>query len=317
MKGQDDKRVDESRTTFVELVEEKAGAFNRRFEAPYLAARAASDEGGLRPVTEFVMEPYRGHGFELEKGQVVRYELIDGPQILDTVYLVRDRPTEEWADIYATAQYGALTLREGMHYFSNTPYMRPLLTIIKDTVDHDHLKAEHGALAEHSFVYPAGRCHAAMHEQAFGEPNLNNCDFNLIEGIARTAGEDVALKTKIPNAFMHFQPMAYDQNPMNYSMFSSKGIFRRGDHVALLAHDDLVVAVSLCPSGDQHDMSSKDSLTTFPVLVKIFEGADGPLETARDPGFRSMTHAEFMRSGFRSTPSGHVGDRSSPTAFRA
>jgi hypothetical protein len=31
------------------------------------------------------MEPYRGHGFKLRKGQVVRYELIDGPKILDTV----------------------------------------------------------------------------------------------------------------------------------------------------------------------------------------------------------------------------------------
>jgi hypothetical protein len=49
---------------------------------------------------------------ELGKGQVVHYELIDGPQILDTVYLVKSRPTEESADIYPTSQYGSLTPRE-------------------------------------------------------------------------------------------------------------------------------------------------------------------------------------------------------------
>jgi uncharacterized protein YcgI (DUF1989 family) len=126
----------------------------------------------------------------------------------------------------------------------------------------------------------------------------------------------VALRTPIPNAFMHFQPVAYDQDPMNYSMFSSKDVFRRGDRVELLVHDDLCAAVSLCPSGDQHDMSGPETLTTFPVAVKILEGPDGPLETAPDPGFRSMTHAEFLESGCRSTPTGRIGGPDAPTAFR-
>ena len=187
---------------------------------------------------------------------------------------------DEWADTYPTSQYGALTYREGMHFYSNHPYMRPLLTLIKDTVDYENLKAKYGERAEHNFIYPAGRCQVAMHEQAYGEENLNNCDWNLLEGIAKAAGEDVALQTKIPNAFMHFQPMAYDKSPTNYSLFSAKDIFKRGDYVELLAHEDLYVAVSLCPLGDQHDMSSKETLTTFPVKVKIFEGAKGALETA-------------------------------------
>lgn len=65
------------------------------------------------------------------------------------------------------------------------------------------------------------------------------------------------------------------------------------------------------------DMSSRGTLTTFPVLVKIFEGAHGSLGTAPDPGFRSMTHADLIRSGFKSTPPGRVGDPESPTAFPA
>ena len=299
-----------------DLVSDKKKQFNKPAEAAYLNAKAASENGELKLVNEFIMEPYKGHGFELKKGQVVHYELMDGPQILDTVYLVKSRPEEEWADIYPTCQYGALTYREGIHFYSNHPYMRPLMTLIKDTIDYDNLKAKHGKLAEHNFIYPSGRCQVAMHEQAYGEANLNNCDWNLLEGIAKAAGVEVAKQIKIPNAFMHFQPLAYDKDPTNYTLFSAKDVFKRGDHVQLLAHEDLYVAVSLCPLGDQHNMSSKETLTTFPVKVKIFEGANGPLETAPDPKFNSMTQEEFIESGFKSTPSGHVGDKNSATAFR-
>ena len=141
------------------------------------------------------------------------------------------------------------------------------------------------------------------------------CEDQVLEGIAKVAGEEVALQTKIPNAFMHFQAMAYDKDPTNYSLFSGKDVFKRGDYVELLAHDDLYVSVSLCPLGDQHDMASKETLTTFPVKVKIFEGADGPLETAPDPEFKSMTHEEFIKNGFKQTPSGRVGDKNSESGF--
>ena len=299
-----------------DLVTQMKKAYNKRAEPAYINAKEASINGKLNLVKEFMMEPNIGHGFELAKGQVVHYELVDGPQIIDTVYLVKSRPTEEWADIYPTCQYGALTQREGTHYYSHHPYMRPLLSLIKDTVDHDKLKATYGELAEHSFIYPAGRCQVAMHEQAYGEPNLYNCDWGLLQGIVKAAGEEVARQTKIPNAFMHFQAVAYDKNPVNYSFYSGKDVFKRGDHVQLLAHDDLYVSVSLCPLGDQHSMSSKDTLTLYPVKVKIFEGADGPLETAPDPGFKSMTQEEFINSGCKSTPTGRLGDKNSETAFK-
>ena len=311
---------DDKKTGFSEgeydLVSEKKKEFNKPSEPAYLKAKEASLKGELKLVDEFMLQPYQGHGFELKKSQVVHYELVDGPQIIDTVYLVKSRPTEEWADIYPTSQYGSLTYREGMHFYSNHPYMRPLLTLIKDTIDYDKLKARYGEMAEHNFVYPSGRCQVAMHEQAYGEPNLYNCDWGLLQGITKVAGEEVARQTKIPNTFMHFQALAYDKRPINYSLFSGKDVFKRGDHVQLLAHDDLYVATSLCPLGDQHDMSSKDTLTTFPLKVKIFEGANGPLETAPDPGFKSMTQEEFIKSGFKSTPSGRVGDKNSETGFK-
>ena len=71
---------------------------NRRYEKYYRQAKAASDAGRLKLVSEQICQPFQGHSFELDKGQVIRYEVLDGPQIIDTLYHVRSRPTEEWAD---------------------------------------------------------------------------------------------------------------------------------------------------------------------------------------------------------------------------
>lgn len=123
-------------------------------------------------------------------------------------------------------------------------------------------------------------------------------------------------RRKSPMPSCTFSAVAYDKDPVNYSLYSGKDVFKRGDHVQLLVHDDLYVSVSLCPLGDQHNMISKEALTTFPVKVKIFEGADGPLETAPDPEFKSMTQEEFIKSGFKSIPTGRVGDKDSESGFK-
>ena len=115
-----------------------------RFKPPGEKARAASDAGKLKLVREQTCQPYDGYGFTLDKGQVLRYELTDGPQVIDCTYLVRSRPVEEWADAWHTGIFSALTLHEGMHFISNTPYGRPLLTIIKDTVDYENLEKLYG-----------------------------------------------------------------------------------------------------------------------------------------------------------------------------
>jgi uncharacterized protein YcgI (DUF1989 family) len=87
--------------------------FNALFDPYYHKAKEASDSGKLKQVDEFILQPWTGNGFELKKGQVVHYELMDGPQILDTLYLAKSRPKEEFADCYATSNYAPLTYFEG------------------------------------------------------------------------------------------------------------------------------------------------------------------------------------------------------------
>ena len=50
-----------------------------QFDEYYKKAKAVSDNGGLNVVDEIIMEIRRGHVFELKKGQVARFEVIDIP----------------------------------------------------------------------------------------------------------------------------------------------------------------------------------------------------------------------------------------------
>ena len=91
------------------------------------------------------------------------------------------------------------------------------------------------------------------------------------------------------------------------SYYANQGFFKKGDYVELLAHEDLSVAISPCPLGDQHDMTAVENCTCYPVKIAIFEGEDGPLETAPDPGHKSMNAVDFIKAGRPGMVQGKVG----------
>jgi uncharacterized protein YcgI (DUF1989 family) len=282
---------------------------NKRYTSYYEKAKAASDGGKLKLVSERVCEPFQGHWFELDKGQVIRYEVMDGPQILDTIYHVRSRPTQEWADPYHTTVLGAITPMEGMHYYSNTPFTRPLLSFIKDTVDMDKIRGRYGPTAAHSFIYNNARCTSGIYEIAYGVANHNSCDMNLKQVLVEVLGEEQAKLFHSPAAFMHFQAVAFDKAPINVTYYPNADLVKKGDYVELLAHDDLYVFISPCPLGDQNDTSTLEGCVNWPFKVAIYEGAEGPLETAPDPQHKTTDPYDFNKAGRPGMGIGKVGKK--------
>ena len=295
---------------FFDAGEEAKKKVNKRYDPYCEKARELSDGGKLKLVSEQICEPFQGYSFELDKGQVIRYEVLEGPQIIDTIYHVRSRPTEEWACSYHSTVLGAMTPYEGMHYYSNTPWTRPLLSIIKDTVDHEKIREAYGPNASHNFIYNSGRCTSGLYEIAYGVVNSNSCDMNLKQAMLKRLGEEKAKLINTPAAFMHFQPVTYDKIPMNLTYCPTKGLIDKGDYVELLAHEDLYLFISPCPLGDQNDTSSMEGCINWPWRVAIYEGADGPLETAPDPHHKTTEPFEFIKAGRPNMVTGKVGKKS-------
>ena len=259
------------------------------------------------------MQPYDGYGFTLDKGQVVRYELTDGPQILDTIYLARERPTLEWADCFNTSQFASITQHGGDVYYSNMPYVRPLLTLISDTVDYEKMHEHYGEGCGHSFVWNTGRCTEGIWESV--DPSLvnaNSCSSNFYNGMYEIAGETIARSIKTPHVFMHYQCTDFvSKTPTAVTYHSNLrfgDIFKKGDYVELLAHQDLYGAVSLCPYGDQNRSDDYREFTSYPIRFAIYEGADGPLETAPDSQRKSMEVVDFIKKGRPGMIIGKIGE---------
>ncbi|MCY9871154.1 DUF1989 domain-containing protein [Vibrio barjaei] len=298
----------ESKTLDIDLIADGKKKLNDQFSQVIANAKQKSLEG-LRVVEERICEPYRGHSFELKKGQIIRYELIEGPQIIDTVYRVKSNPLGEYADSYGTSSFSGLVFGEDDSFWSNTPYLRPVATIVRDTVNLDKIKECYGPKAVHSFVYPSGRCNAGLYGRYYEDGYYNNCDLNLTQAFVDLFGEEMASQMETTQAFMHFQPMAYDKFPTNYSLFPSKGIFKKGDYVDVLVHDDMYVAFSPCPLGDQNNFNDEgpEEWVCYPIKVSILEGADGPLETVEIRNSNAPSAIEWLREGRKGMKHGKVG----------
>ena len=294
---------------FFDAGEEAKKKVNIRYKKYYEQAKAASDGGKLKLVHEQICQPFQGYSLELDKGQVIRFEIIDGPQIIDTLYHVRSRPTQEWADPYHTTVMGAITPMEGMHYYSNTPFTRPLLTFIKDTVDIEKIRERYGPTGAHSFIYNSGRCTSGIYELAYDVVNHTSCDLNLKKGLVEALGEEDAKLFHTPAAFMHFQCVNFDKIPVNVTYHPNADLIKKGDYVELLAHDDLYVIFAPCPLGDQNDTSSLENCVNWPFRVAIYEGADDPLETAPDPQHKTTDPYEFNKAGRPGMGIGKIGKK--------
>jgi uncharacterized protein YcgI (DUF1989 family) len=184
-----------------------------------------------------------------------------------------------------------------------------MLSISKDTVDLDRFREKFGPTAAHSFIYNSGRCTSGIYEIAYGVPNHNCCDLNLKQALIEALGEEQARKINTPAAFMHFQVVAYDKIPMNLTYHPAGDLFKKGDYVELLAHEDLWVMVSPCPLGDQNDTSDLSKCVNWPFRVAIYEGEDGPLETAPDPQHKTAEPFDFIVAGRPGMGVGKVGTK--------
>jgi uncharacterized protein YcgI (DUF1989 family) len=223
--------------------------------------------------------------------------------------MVKSRPTEEWADTFHSSSFGSHTFTEGIHFYSNSPWCRPLVSFFRDTVDNEKIRELYGELAAHSYVLHNGSCSSGMWEAIYGTVNANSCHFNIAQGILEIAGEEVARRHIHPASFMHYQVVAFDKTPTALTYYPGKPSIKVGDFVELLAHDDLLVAISPCPMGDQMDLTSVEAYTSYPVRVAIYEGADGPLETAPDPQRKTMNAVDFIKAGRPGMVTGKVGEQ--------
>ncbi len=185
---------------------------------------------------EFFIPKESGRAFVVEKGQILRIADFEGPQVADFNAFSKENPREMfWSGRTRIFLGSHLTI--GGQLWSTPPNMRPMFTIISDTVDHQPLA--HGA-ASHDLLF--SRCNERYFEMLTGERGRPNCQDNLAQAIA-----DFDLTPDyVHDAFNIFMTTGVDDQGR---LFFLEPDAKKGDYVELYAEIDSIVAVSACPGG--------------------------------------------------------------------
>ena len=222
--------------------------FNVGAEEFYQQLIGASD--GREIVQDFVIPKETGRAFEVKKGEILRVTTIEGPQVADLNAFCREDPREMfWSGRTRTFQGTHLTV--GHQLWSTPSRMRPMFTIIGDTVEHKPLPK--GA-ASHDLLY--SRCNEHYYKILTGEKGRPNCQDNLANAIA----EFELTPDYVHDAFNIFMTIGVDEEGR---MFFLEPDAKKGDYIELYAEIDCLVAISACPGGSSGPQNR-------PLGVKVY-----------------------------------------------
>lgn len=233
----------------------------------YTAARA-----GARKTGEVRVPPREGRCFEVPAGHFFRISSVEGPQVGDlNLHNLHDL-TERFYSGKTRALHGT-HVTTGEQLWSTIPQMRPMATILKDTLDWYGIDAFGGSV--HDVI--GTRCDPYTNHALSGGQYHQCCHSNLTRALADYTGKDrkdaELLVHDVMNVFMCTGFM-----PDTGQYFMKASPVRPGDYIEFFAEIDLLGNLSACPGGDCSTTHSSDTAACYPLLVEIFAPEAGALE---------------------------------------
>ncbi|KAK2017397.1 hypothetical protein LZ32DRAFT_614497 [Colletotrichum eremochloae] len=220
---------------------------------------------------EFTLPIRSGRAWEAPAGSIVRISTPEGPQVGDLNIWNAHNPRERfWAS--RTKQLHASHVSTGDRLWSNLPYMRPLVTIIKDTLDW-YGEDEHG-----------GRVHDLLGTRC--DPYINTVltggsyDFQCHSNLTRAVLPYGLNESDVHDVINIFQVTGLDEKGR---YFMNPCPAQPGDHIEFLAEQDLLMALSTCPGGDLslwgfgEDSEEEMIKCCRPLKVEVFRLEDETL----------------------------------------
>jgi uncharacterized protein len=199
-------------------------------------ARVTSEDAGRKRQLEHYIPPETGFAFPVKRLQVLRVTCSDGPQVGDFNAFSADDASEHfWSGRTRTLHGSHVHVNDRL--WSTEPRMRPMFTLIKDTVKHEKLPFN---ARSHDLIY--ARCSERAVELRTGRKGQPSCNANLRRALREIGFDD----RYVHDAFNMFMCTGYNDE---HRLFYLEPDAKVGDHVELLAEIDAVVAISSCPGG--------------------------------------------------------------------
>ncbi|WP_028954843.1 DUF1989 domain-containing protein [Sulfitobacter sp. 20_GPM-1509m] len=246
----------------------------------------ASARAGMTKVDEVTVPPRDAASFSVPAGHIFRISSVEGPQVGDlNLWNARDL-SERFYSGKTRALHGT-HITTGDRMWSSFPAMRPLATVIHDTLDWYGIDSFGGSV--HDVI--GTRCDPYTHNLLAGGQYHHCCHSNLTRALADHMGvAPQEAEPHVHDVLNVFMCTGFTRDTGQYFMKASP--VRPGDHIDFFAEIDLLGALSACPGGDCSSEHSSDTAPCYPLLVEVFKPQSGALAgwQAPEPNGYTRTH---------------------------
>lgn len=220
---------------------------------------------GMQLVDSVIVPARDARSFVVPAGHVFRIVSIDGPQVGDLNLWHQDNLAERFFSGKTRALHGT-HVSTGDRLWSNMPYLRPMATVIDDTLDWYGWDKFGGSV--HDVI--GTRCDPYTN-QALGQNEYHYCCHS---NLTRAMLAHTKLPLDVAEAMVHdvlnvFMCTGSSRDTHQYFMKASP--VRPGDYLTLFAEIDLLGALSACPGGDCSSEHSSDTARCYPLKVEIYK----------------------------------------------
>ena len=198
-------------------------------------------------------------------GAFFRITSIEGPQVGDLNLWNAHDLTERFYSGKTRALHGT-HLSTGDRMWSSFPAMRPMATIVDDTLDWYGFDDFGGSV--HDVI--GTRCDPYTGRLLSGHDYHHCCHSNLTRALATHTG----LSLRDAEAHVHdvlnvFMCTGITRDTGQYFMKASP--VRPGDYLEFFAEIDLLVGLSACPGGDCSAEHSSDTAACYPLEITVWD----------------------------------------------
>ncbi len=252
---------------------------------PYDMAFHEGVKNGMTLVDSVVVEPREAGSFRVPAGHVFRISVPGGSQVGDLNLWNANDQNERFFSGKTRALHGT-HVSTGDKLWSNLPYMRPMATIITDTLDWYGYDDFGGGV--HDVI--GTRCDPYTNMVLAGDEYHHCCHSNLTRAFADATGRTlVEAEPFIHDVLNVFMCTGFTRDTQQYFMKASPA--RQGDHIEFFAEIDLLGALSACPGGDCSSSHSSEDAKCSQLLVEVFKPQADRLKGWKSPAINAYSRS--------------------------
>lgn len=228
--------------------------------------------GTARQIAEVLVPPREASCFTVPAGHFFRISSVEGPQVGDLNLWNSADLGERFYSGKTRALHGS-HLTTGDHMWSSFPHLRPMATIVEDTLDWYGIDPYGGSV--HDVI--GTRCDPYTGNLLSGGQYHHCCHSNLTRALADHLGMARSeAEMHVHDVLNVFMCTGFTRDTGQYFMKASP--VRPGDHLEFFAELDLLGALSACPGGDCGAEHSSDIAQCYPLKVEVFAPEAGTLD---------------------------------------